>query len=1149
MGAGGIARAIGALVGLWLLAVSPASAQERPKAVPQAGHPGGVGLAAWSHDSRYLVTIGSPFGTDAKKREVIIWDIAWATAIDRIDVPDALIPKDYRPEKDEQCRPGDNWDVERLTVDAADRVTLWGTYDDPCSYMASKSFMLAKRVWEPAVRVGMLPPDPEGKLPDAPNGKWLIADNEELHTIVVPGQGGRLFRPIADAEGTDSNAHFLWWPDGVRFATLDEHFVLRVYDIVSGKRERQIALPALFPRDRFGFDQRSLARIDFTPDAVTFWERRAIDDNRAVPVRIAADSFALSPPGAPRAIAVGSDLFKHDWPQSRSADRHYLHVAAGIARTAALNPPLQLSSEKGAMVSADVTSDATRVAFLRSGGSDGNLWLDVLDIDGLAMRRVAEVGPAADTVRWDQDKRLIVSKRITHSASDGPIPILLIDPAPGGRRWSYERRCIPAYFQGGMLAKGKCEQPGEPGDGWWIAKFGEEGWRPISFPALDGIIVEGIVGAAAAPRAAIIGCTPDARRGCGDKRLWLIDTASMRISGSIHMPDGDFGAVRLSPDGRRLMAEGEDGKPVAFALPAGIDGQIAAVPVPPDPAMIDILDKNGGWLPIVGAEWQRSDTNILLFARASDHKEIAQLLSLPDGSVTVFTPYGSYDTSRRPEYAGIDWLFADTPMKSLPVETFMRDYFEPNLLRRRLDCTLPATCTKVFHPAPDLSQLNRTLPHVNIADVGPGKLPGTADVTVIGRPTIDPQAPNGKTGSGLYNLRLYRDDRLVAQVGRLDPHLDAGDPAIWRPKTMLAEPGSTKAQTFHFTVALPPSFVKRAVTFRAYAFNEDRVKAETAVGGMETGPAAPRRPRLYLLTIGIDAYAGGGFPSLRYAGADARAMAQLLARLAPAKAGGLPYEVHAESVIGTAAEPATRARIQAAFARLRQARPDDTVIVTYAGHGFTDAKGRFSLVPSDARRIGDQPDPASLITAGDLSDWLEPVDAGEMAFIIDACHSAASVSAGGFKPGPMGDPGLGQLAYDKGIRILAASQPDEYAMELSSVGHGALTYALVQEGAAEGKADLDHDGFIRLDEMLRHAADAVQSAAAPLEDGEAPLVVNWGRDARYARQKPALFDYVGLPASAGLKALSPSGVCGRFDVRPGDEHSAAQVGRGGVRPR
>jgi hypothetical protein len=49
--------------------------------------------------------------------------------------------------------------------------------------------------------------------------------------------------------------------------------------------------------------------------------------------------------------------------------------------------------------------------------------------------------------------------------------------------------------------------------------------------------------------------------------------------------------------------------------------------------------------------------------------------------------------------------------------------------------------------------------------------------------------------------------------------------------------------------------------------------------------------------------------------------------------------------------------------------------------------------------------------------------------IIDARHSAASVEGSGFKPGPMGARGLGQLAYDKGMRILASTRADDLAWE------------------------------------------------------------------------------------------------------------------------
>jgi hypothetical protein len=51
--------------------------------------------------------------------------------------------------------------------------------------------------------------------------------------------------------------------------------------------------------------------------------------------------------------------------------------------------------------------------------------------------------------------------------------------------------------------------------------------------------------------------------------------------------------------------------------------------------------------------------------------------------------------------------------------------------------------------------------------------------------------------------------------------------------------------------------------------------------------------------------------------------------------------------------------------------------------------------------------------------------------------------------------------------ILAAAQGDEAALELSQYGHGLLTYALVEEGLKQGKADdAPKDGQILLREWL-----------------------------------------------------------------------------------
>jgi len=114
------------------------------------------------------------------------------------------------------------------------------------------------------------------------------------------------------------------------------------------------------------------------------------------------------------------------------------------------------------------------------------------------------------------------------------------------------------------------------------------------------------------------------------------------------------------------------------------------------------------------------------------------------------------------------------------------------------------------------------------------------------------------------------------------------------------------------------------------------------------------------------------------------------------------------------------------------------------------------------------------ISSEELNLWLRDVDAGEMVMIVDACHSAASVEGEGFKPGPMGSRGLGQLAYDKGMRILTSTQSDDVALETDLTQQGLLSYALTHDGIDAGEADFKpRDKAITLSEWLEYGVDRV----------------------------------------------------------------------------
>src|SRR5207248_10544760 len=76
--------------------------------------------------------------------------------------------------------------------------------------------------------------------------------------------------------------------------------------------------------------------------------------------------------------------------------------------------------------------------------------------------------------------------------------------------------------------------------------------------------------------------------------------------------------------------------------------------------------------------------------------------------------------------------------------------------------------------------------------------------------------------------------------------------------------------------------------------------------------------------------------------------------------------------------------------------------------------------------------------------------------------------------GPMNSKGLAQLAYEKGMYVLTAAQSFQAAQEARQLGHGLLTYALVEEGLKQAAADYEpRDGEVRVREWLDDATARV----------------------------------------------------------------------------
>jgi uncharacterized caspase-like protein len=106
----------------------------------------------------------------------------------------------------------------------------------------------------------------------------------------------------------------------------------------------------------------------------------------------------------------------------------------------------------------------------------------------------------------------------------------------------------------------------------------------------------------------------------------------------------------------------------------------------------------------------------------------------------------------------------------------------------------------------------------------------------------------------------------------------------------------------------------------------------------------------------------------------------------------------------------------------------------------------------------------------ELEDLLETVNAGKLVMVIDACNSGQALEAEEKRRGPMNSRGLAQLAYEKGMNILTASQGYQAALEASKLNHGLLSFALL-EGMTKG--DTNNDRSVTDREWLDYGVAAV----------------------------------------------------------------------------
>lgn len=571
--------------------------------------------------------------------------------------------------------------------------------------------------------------------------------------------------------------------------------------------------------------------------------------------------------------------------------------------------------------------------------------------------------------------------------------------------------------------------------------------------------------------------------------VWSVATGK-RISRLIGHA-GYLGEAVFTPDGAGVVTGGDDGLVILWNAATGeaqrcFLGHAGAV------TALDFLP--GGKILMTGGV-----DGTIRFWNLATGDERCRMLTLRGRDWVVVAPDGRFDTNNLESVRGIHWLAADAPLAPLPLEIFMRDYYEPRLLTRILN-------GETFPPVKPVAALDRRQPEVTIERANPSASdPRLFEVAVRVTPA---------RGGTAADLRLFRDGQLV---GYADGPLQPGPDGAFRKV---------------FPVRLPKNPAYAQAEFSAYCFNRDRVKSPTAILEKNVpAVAAGAKGRAFVVTFGVNVYQSPAIRALNFAVNDTREFQRVLGeRLANnerisevvpvslvADADARPTATREnlfavlDALAGTPVSPQTLARIPGAE-KLRAATPDDLVIIAFAGHGYAGANGMFRVIPYDTgknQRLADVL--AASISGEALAARMRDIDAGEFIAVIDACQSAAIVGEG-FKPGPMGDRGLGQLAYEKGVRLLVATQSDNVALENRSLKQGLLSFALVQDGLVGEKADFKaKDGVIFVDEWLRYGVERVPQLFAEVKKGSGRILVQDAPGATPAQnlkiQQPALFDF------------------------------------------
>jgi formylglycine-generating enzyme required for sulfatase activity len=218
----------------------------------------------------------------------------------------------------------------------------------------------------------------------------------------------------------------------------------------------------------------------------------------------------------------------------------------------------------------------------------------------------------------------------------------------------------------------------------------------------------------------------------------------------------------------------------------------------------------------------------------------------------------------------------------------------------------------------------------------------------------------------------------------------------------------------------------------------------TAIVAAAAAPALAAEK--YALVVGVNEYLPTELPSLKYAEADAEAVAAALDKL------GFSV-VTMTSRAGVAFRPTTADKIVAQAARRLEDRdPGDTVVIALSGHGVQfKGDGDFYFCPSEAKLSSRD----SLVPMSRLMREIGGCRAGRKLLLVDACRDELTPESAG-KGGvviELEPAGVFRAEPPAGTVALLSCRAKEKSFEVAALGHSVFTHHVVEYLSGRAPAD------------------------------------------------------------------------------------------------